>query len=326
VEDLAGEISEFLIGKARVDAGGTCRGGEEGTRHNDVDHRARDEGGAAGGRTVLQAEDVWLTYGRSLPGEKTALRGVSLGLDRGELVGLLGDTGSGKSTLLAILGGLLRPDKGKVELEGESIFSRRRSGKLGVVFQFAEDQMVAETVLEDVAYGPRRQGRKEADGRRVAAEALEKVGVGSALFGRSLEALSFGERRLAALAGILAMAPDFLLLDEPTAGLDGMTRIDLLRLLRELAREGRGILVATHDVELIAEVADRVVVLRDGEVWREGPVDILWRDCEISREVGLSHHHLLRLVKELERWGCSIAPKRMTPTSVAEALVGRSQG
>lgn len=216
---------------------------------------------------ALRAEHIGHRYGgREAP---WVLRDVTLSLDAGEALAVAGASGSGKSTFLQVLGGLLRPQRGRVPRCGE---------RVGVLFQFPEVQLFAETVLADVAYGPSRQGLSRQEAEEAAAHALRAVGLSESRWGLSPRSLSGGERRRTALAGVLALDPGYLLLDEPTAGLDGEARESMLDLLRSLKEAGKGILWITHRMEEVAMLADRVLVLGAGEVRFAGGVTDFFRE------------------------------------------------
>jgi energy-coupling factor transport system ATP-binding protein len=217
-------------------------------------------------------------YLKGTPLEAVALRGVTLSIEPGEFVGLIGPTGSGKSTLIQHFNGLLRPTEGTVRVAGVDLSDPRADVRLvrrmvGLVFQYPEHQLFEETVYEDVAYGPRNLGLAEDEvGRRVT-EALQQVGLDPAQFGRrSPFALSGGEMRRAAIAGVLAMAPRVLVLDEPTAGLDPLGKAEILEQIRTLHTQGLTVILITHSMDEAAQMVQRIVVLAGGVVAMDGPV------------------------------------------------------
>jgi energy-coupling factor transport system ATP-binding protein len=195
-----------------------------------------------------------------------ALRDVSFSVEPGELVLVLGATGSGKSTLMRICAGLLQLEQGQATLDGEPLVSATARGTVGLVFQDAESQLFADTLLEDVEFGPRNLGAEAKQARKVAERALSEVGLPPAIYGdRSPFSLSGGEARRVAIAGVIAMAPRYLLADEPTAGLDASGRASVRALLAQ-ARAHAGVVVVTHAAEEFLGMADRVVMLCRGEV------------------------------------------------------------
>lgn len=261
---------------------------------------------------VIACEGVDYTYRRGTPMETPALRGVSLQILTGQAVALLGPTGSGKSTLVQHFNGLLRPAAGTVRVAGHDLWGpradrRRARQQVGLVFQFPEHQLFEETVRRDVAYGPTRLGLSGAVVAERVDEALRAVGLDPARFGgRSPFALSGGEMRRVALAGVLAMRPQVLVLDEPTAGLDPAGKAEMLARLETLHRNGQTIVFITHDMDEAARLADRVVVLNTGRVVMEGsPAEIFLRDDLGQHGLGLPHAE--RLVRALRARGLPVA-------------------
>jgi len=229
----------------------------------------------------LELKDVRYVYAPGTPFEVEALRGVSLIVDPGEILGIVGGTGSGKSTLVQHMNLLLTPTNGEVLVDGVNARSLKKSElrrRVGLVFQFPESALFAPTVEEDVAFAPRQLGLDEEEvGERVR-ESLRALGAGE-LAVRSPFALSGGEKRRAAIAGVLAMKPEVLVLDEPTAGLDPATRQELLALILGLRRAGISVVLVSHDLDEVAEVADRVCALEEGRVRAVGtPAEVFYRE------------------------------------------------
>jgi energy-coupling factor transport system ATP-binding protein len=227
----------------------------------------------------IALEDVRHVYAPGTPFEVEALRGVSLSVEGGEVLCIVGGTGSGKSTLAQHLNLLLEPTGGRVLADGRDAREMRRAElrrRVGLVFQFPEAALFAPTVLEDVAFAPRRMGLSEGEVRERVSGALEMLGI-SHLSGRAPVTLSGGEARRAAIAGILAMGPEVLVLDEPTAGLDPATRDGLIRLVGRLRDAGTTVVLVSHDLDEVAEVADRVCVLERGLVKATGtPAEVFY--------------------------------------------------
>ncbi|HEX2182297.1 MAG TPA: ATP-binding cassette domain-containing protein [Rubrobacteraceae bacterium] len=221
----------------------------------------------------IELENVRHVYAPGTPFEVEALRGVSFAVEPDKVLGVVGGTGSGKSTLAQHLNLLLVPTSGRVLVDGVDARTIDRSElrrRVGLVFQFPEAALFAPTVEEDVAFAPRRLGLDEEGTRERVSETLELVGAAH-LAGRAPHALSGGEKRRVAIAGVLAMAPEVLVLDEPTAGLDPATREDLLGVVRALREGGTSVVLISHDLDEVAEVADRVCLLESGEVRAVGP-------------------------------------------------------
>jgi energy-coupling factor transport system ATP-binding protein len=233
----------------------------------------------------LELRDVRHVYAAGTPFEVEALRGVSLTVEPGEVLGIVGGTGSGKSTLVRHMNLLLVPAGGEVLVDGVDATTLKKSElrrRVGLVFQFPEAALFAPTVEEDVAFAPRRLGLDEEEVRRRVRESLGLLGVGD-LAGRSPFALSGGEKRRVAIAGVLAMGPEVLILDEPTAGLDPAARGELLDLIRHLRDAGVSVVLVSHDLDEVAEVADRVCALHDGRVHAVGsPAGVFYGDPELA--------------------------------------------
>ena len=229
----------------------------------------------------LELRDIRYVYAPGTPFEVEALRGVSLVVEPDEVLGIIGGTGSGKSTLAQHMNLLLTPAGGEVLLDGVDARSLEKSElrrRVGLVFQFPESALFAPTVEEDVAFAPRQLGLDEEEVRERVLESLRALGAGD-LAARSPFALSGGEKRRAAIAGVLAMRPEVLVLDEPTAGLDPATREDLLALILGLREAGVSVVLVSHDLDEVAEVADRVCVLEEGRVRAVGtPAEVFYGD------------------------------------------------
>ena len=227
----------------------------------------------------IELDDVRHVYAPGTPFEVEALRGVSLAVERDEVLGIVGGTGSGKSTLVQHLNLLLAPTSGRVLVDGVDALTLEKDElrrRVGLVFQFPEAALFAPTVAEDVAFAPRRRGLDEGEVRERVGQTLGLLGAGH-LGRRSPHALSGGEKRRVAIAGVLAMGPEVLVLDEPTAGLDPATREDLLGVVRALRGAGTSVVMVSHDLDEVAEVADRVCVLEEGEVRAVGaPAEVFY--------------------------------------------------
>ena len=223
----------------------------------------------------IELEDVRHVYAPGTPFEVEALRGVSLAVEPAEVLGVVGGTGSGKSTLAQHLNLLLAPTSGRVLVDGVDARALKKDvlrRRVGLVFQFPEAALFAPTVEEDVAFAPRQIGLEENDVLQRVRETLGLLGTGH-LMERSPHALSSGEKRRVAIAGVLAMDPEVLVLDEPTAGLDPATREELLGVVRRLQGVGTSVVMVSHDLDEIAEVADRVCVLEGGVVRAVGTAE-----------------------------------------------------
>ena len=281
---------------------------------------------------LIQVENLVHTYAPGTPLARTALRGVSLEIGPGERVGLLGPTGSGKSTLVQHLVGLLEPTAGRVCLDGvpareRTAAARAQRRRAGLAFQYPEDQIFERTVFREVAFGPRNLGLGETEVATRVRWALEMVGLGAATMeGRVPFTLSGGEMRRVALASILSLCPEVLILDEPTAGLDPQGRRELLDRVRAWQEQtGRTLILVSHDLDGLAPVVERVVVLAGGEVVADGPVRRVLSDGELLRAAGLDVPQTVALLQALREAGWAVRTDRLRPEE-AVAEIARARG
>lgn len=264
-------------------------------------------------KPLISLEAVTHTYTPGTSFAVTALDQVSLTIHKGEFVGLIGPTGSGKSTLVQHLNGLLKPTSGHVRLEGRDIWERGMSLKqvrqrIGLVFQYPEHQLFDETVAADVGFGPRNAGLTGQAVEDRVTEALALVGLGGALADRSPFALSGGQMRRAALAGVLAMRPEVLVLDEPASGLDPRGRDEILGHVLGLHRLGLTVVLVSHNMEDIARLATRIVVMHQGRVLMDGAAREVFARTDALEAVGLSAPPMTLLARELRRRGLAVPP------------------
>jgi energy-coupling factor transport system ATP-binding protein len=261
----------------------------------------------------IEVKNVTFFYGQGLPWEKKALDNVSLMIEEGEFVGLIGETGSGKSTLVQLLNGLLKPYSGEVLIDGVNIFKDRSilskvRFNIGLIFQFPEQQLFAETVFDDVAFGPRNLGLEPEEVAHRVEEALLKVGLNPIYFGsRSPFSLSGGEKRLVAIAGVLAIKPKVLILDEPTAGLDPKEKKEILARLQLLHKKEKAtILMVTHDMDEVATLAEKIYILKEGRVALWGKPEEVFSQPELLEALGLSLPSLPKLLFSLKQCGFNL--------------------
>jgi len=270
-------------------------------------------------------EHVTLRYPGSDPAAHPAVDDLSLVVDDGEYLGVIGHTGSGKSTLVLLMAGLLAATSGRVTVNGADLAERsaRRAlrRQVGIVFQYPEHQLFADTVAEDVGFGPRALGLTGREAERAVDEALERVDMELCTYGhRSPFELSGGQMRRVAIAGVLATRPEILILDEPMAGLDPAGRAEMATLLRRLHDRGLTIVMVSHDMDDIASLADRVLVLRDGGCFAHGtPAEVFARQTEL-REIGLGVPHAARFAAQLSACGIVVGGTVSTPEALADAL------
>ncbi len=244
--------------------------------------------------SILSVENLSYTYSAGTPYEHTAVDQVSFSIERGEFVGVIGHTGSGKSTLVQMLNGLIRPSSGRVLLDGADIWSkpkdiRKIRFRVGLVFQYPEYQLFEETVYKDIAFGPMNKGLSESEIMLRVEDAARFVGLSRSLLQKSPFDLSGGEKRRAAIAGVLAMDPDVLILDEPTAGLDPVGRDLLLsQIYRYHQTRGNTVLLVSHSMEDVASVSDRVMVMDHSHLRMFDTTEAVFSRGEELRAMGLS--------------------------------------
>ena len=258
---------------------------------------------------ILRLEHVSFDYGAGLSFETHALKDVSLSIEEGQITGLIGPTGSGKSTLLQHLNGLLTPSSGKVYYRDEDIqekgFSvRDLCRKVGMVFQYPEHQLFERDVLSDVMFGPLNTGMSREEAERSACTALQMMGIEESVYGKSPFELSGGQKRRVAIAGVLAMEPQVLVLDEPMAGLDQAGQEDLVRILLQMKQEnGTAIVWSSHSMEDMARYADTLLVMSRGELVRSGSPADIFNDAPFLESIGLEAPQAALLIRNLKEKG-----------------------
>lgn len=277
----------------------------------------------------IALENVSFTYQEGTPLASTALSDVSLTIEDGSYTALIGHTGSGKSTILQLLNGLLVPSQGSVRVFDTLITStsknkdiRQIRKQVGLVFQFAENQIFEETVLKDAAFGPQNFGVSEEDAEQIAREKLALVGIDESLFDRSPFELSGGQMRRVAIAGILAMEPAILVLDEPTAGLDPLGRKELMNLFKKLHQSGMTIVLVTHLMDDVAEYANQVYVMEKGRLVKSGKPSDVFQDVVFMEEVQLGVPKITAFCKRLADRGVSFKRLPIKIEEFKESLNG----
>ena len=281
---------------------------------------------------VLDVRQVSYTYGAGSPFEQQALREVSFQTVPGELLGIIGHTGSGKSTLIQQLNGLLRPSSGQILLDGRDIWEKPKEirqirFRVGMVFQYPEHQLFEETVFNDIAFGPKNMGLSEADmDERVRASA-ELVGLAPELLEKSPFDLSGGEKRRAAIAGVMAMEPEILILDEPTAGLDPRGREQVFSMIRAYRqRRDTTVLLVSHSMEDVARLADRVLVMDHGRVAMLDTAAGVFSRAEELEAMGLTVPAVTRVMLCLRRAGIPVGTDVYTVEQAQERLLPLLKG
>lgn len=268
---------------------------------------------------IIEVRDVAYTYAGGIK----AVSGVSFKVMQGEMLALLGPNGAGKSTTILLMAGLLKPDSGTITVFGEDTSSRQFEAmrkKIGLVFQDPDDQLFNNTVFDDVAYGPRNLGMEEGEIKKMTEETLKTLGI-SHLAERAPHRLSLGEKKKAAIATALVLNPEILLLDEPTANLDPGSKRELIRLLKELNRQGVTIILATHDVEVLPDVSERVILMSNGKILGEGSTTEMLQDWHVLQEASIEPPLLTRLFLKLKSKGLlEEIPSKEIPSNEEEAI------
>ena len=258
---------------------------------------------------IIKLENVTVRYGEGTPFALTALDGINLDIPAGCVCGIIGHTGSGKSTLAQLLNGLLQPTLGKVLFKGEDINRSKQSVndirfKVGLVFQYPEYQLFEETVEKDIAFGPHNMSLSEEEISKRVADAARFCGIDSEMLSASPFEISGGQKRRAAIAGVIAMSPEVLLLDEPAAGLDPKGRDEILGGLVEYRKTtGTTMILISHSMEDIANWCDRIVVMKNGGVFMQGTVEEIFESAERLFDAGLDVPQITKLFIELKKRG-----------------------
>lgn len=272
----------------------------------------------------IRVENLTHTYMPGGPFEKTSVNDINISVYAGEFLGIVGHTGSGKSTLIQHFNGILKPTSGKVFVDGTDISSANLKEirfKVGMVFQYAEYQLFEETVFDDMAYGPKNQGLNEDEVRTRVLAAAEAMGLDEKLLSKSPLELSGGQKRRVAIGGVIAMKPEVLVLDEPTAGLDPKAREKVLSLLKELNKNaGITVVIVSHSMEDIAKYADRMVVLSRGSVALEGVPREIFRHGEEISKLGLSLPAAASVVQRLSKAGYAVDDSAITVSEASDAI------
>lgn len=281
---------------------------------------------------ILQIEDLTHTYSAGTPFQRNAVEGLSMTVGAGEFLGVIGHTGSGKSTLIQHLNGLLQPTSGRILLEGKDIWAdpkkiRDVRFKVGLVFQYPEYQLFEETVYKDIAFGPKNMGLGAEEIDRRVRDAATFVGLHETLLDKSPFELSGGQKRRVAIAGVIAMEPKVLVLDEPTAGLDPQGRDAILAQIQAYHRaKGAAVVLVSHSMEEIARNVDRIVVLSDGKVYMEGtPKQVFARAHELE-QVGLDVPQVTKVAAALKARGLDIDTAVYTVEALEQKLLSLKGG
>ena len=281
---------------------------------------------------IIQVKNLTHTYGAGTPFQRSAVDHMSFDVNEGEFLGIIGHTGSGKSTLIQHLNGLLQPTEGQILLHGRDIWAEPKKirdvrFKVGLVFQYPEYQLFEETVYKDIAFGPGNMGLSKDELDHAVREAAKLVGIRDDQLEKSPFELSGGQKRRVALAGVLAMEPDVLVLDEPTAGLDPAGRENLMANIRDYHRnKGKTIILVSHSMDEIAQNVDRILVLKSAHVLMQGtPAEVFARGEELL-SAGLDVPQITRIAMELKRRGVEIDPAVYTVEALEHQLMALRKG
>ncbi len=276
---------------------------------------------------ILTTEGLTYTYSAGTPFEKTAVDHVDLSIDDNTMCGVIGHTGSGKSTLMQHFNGLLKPTEGKVLLDGQDIWADKKRMRdvrfqVGLVFQYPEYQLFEETVFKDIAFGPKNMGLSEDEIKRRVIETAKSLGLTSDMLKRSPFALSGGQKRRVAIAGVMAMRPKILILDEPCAGLDPKGRELMLRQIRDYQKTTQStVLLVSHSMEDVADFTDKLLVMSKGKLFCYDDTPKVFRRAEELRELGLRVPQIASVMGELRRRGYDLPLDLYTVESARDALL-----
>ena len=281
---------------------------------------------------ILEIRDLTHTYSAGTPFEHVAVEGVNLSIHPGELIGVIGHTGSGKSTLIQHLNGLLKPTSGQILYKGEDIWKDKKfthsiRGKVGLVFQYPEYQLFEETCFKDIAFGPKNQGVSGKELETRVRRAAGFVGIGEDLLEKSPFDLSGGQKRRVAIAGVIAMEPDVLILDEPTAGLDAAGRNAILANIRDYQQsQNAAVIMVSHSMEEVAELCTRLIVMNKGRVAMDGtPAQVFVRSAELEG-MGLSVPQVTTVFRLLRERGLDLPADVYTLRYALARLLERKEG
>ena len=281
---------------------------------------------------ILEVKDLAHVYSAGTPFEHVAIEHINLSFRPGELVGIIGHTGSGKSTLIQHLNALLKPTSGKVLFKGEDIWKDKKfthsiRGRVGLVFQYPEYQLFEETCWKDIAFGPKNQGISGDELNDRVRRAAGFVGIDEAKLDKSPVDLSGGQKRRVAIAGVIAMEPDVLILDEPTAGLDASARVSILENIRAYQQaQNAAVIMVSHSMEEVAALCDRLIVMNHGTVAMDGvPAEIFTHSVELT-EMGLSVPQVTTVFRLLREKGLGVPTDVYTVKYALARLLERKEG
>lgn len=282
---------------------------------------------------MIKIEHLNFIYQPDMPFETAALSDINLEIETGDFVALIGHTGSGKSTLIQHLNALIKPTSGKIFIDGYDITSpdadlKQVRRKVGLVFQYPEHQLFEETVYKDIAFGPRNMGLCEEDVKKRVLASIQSVGIGEELLEKSPFELSGGQKRRVAIAGVLAMEPDILILDEPCAGLDPHGRDSILTLLKEIHSKNKKqtVIFVSHSMEDVAKLAEHIIVLNKGTVSMFGTVGEVFNRSDELAKMGLNVPQITKLIHNLSDKGIKLSRDIFTVEDALSAILAKMGG
>ena len=277
--------------------------------------------------SILETKNLTYIYGEGTPFEKKAVNNVNIKIEQGELIGIMGHTGSGKSTFVQMLNGLIKPHSGQVLLNGKNIWDKPKEIKkirfqVGMVFQYPEYQLFEETVYKDIAFGPKNMGLSDEEVDKSVRRAARFVGLKDELLNKSPFDLSGGEKRRAAIAGVIAMDPDVLILDEPTAGLDPMGRDVLLSQIVQYHKERKNtVLMVSHSMEDLARIADRIMVMNNSNLEMFDTTKNVYSQNKRLEEISLRVPQITKIMAELKDKGFEFSDGVLTVEQALEEIL-----
>ncbi len=275
---------------------------------------------------ILRLDNVSYIYGENTPFRKIALNNISIGFEKGKITGIIGHTGSGKSTLVNLLNGIIKPTSGVVSFNGTDIWTKPKEivkirFKVGVVMQYPEYQLFDETVISDIGFGPRNQGLPPSEVREHVLDACKFTGIKEELFEKSPFDLSGGEKRRVAIAGIIAMNPDVLVLDEPAAGLDPRGRREILSGISQLvAQRGTTVILVSHSMEDMAQYCDNIAVMSNACVYKYGTVNEIFSCGDELSNIGLDVPEIAKIADGLRKKGIDLNGETYTVKRVKDSI------
>lgn len=281
---------------------------------------------------ILETKNLTYTYNHGLPDATTAIQGVNFEMQQGDFVGIIGPTGCGKSTLVGHFNGMLKPTSGQVLVDGQSLWEnpkeiRRFRFMVGLVFQYPEYQLFEETVAKDIAFGPRNMGLSEEEIEDRVRMAARFCGISQEMLARSPFELSGGQKRRAAIAGVIAMQPKLLVLDEPAAGLDPEGRDTILNEIKQYHREtGTSVVLVSHSMEDVAKYADKVLVMKDGGIAMYDETPKVFGRVDELLELGLSVPQITKVFLRLREMGLDIGTDVYTVKYAVQAILQKAKG